>query len=124
MTLRNHCPYCKVKLNGTIEVSALLDTGSPDSLAPDSLLGAGLTDKLNYSGQIYGPWLGRLRSQSVNVKRIELGQETLGSKVFNVYRASDAPGEASEIILGNDFLSRFKSVTFDYPSRKVVFELP
>ncbi|MCA0314377.1 MAG: hypothetical protein LCH63_11140 [Candidatus Melainabacteria bacterium] len=123
MTLRNHCPYCKVKLNGTIEVSALLDTGSPDSLAPDSLLGSGLTEKLNYSGQIDGPWLGRLRSQLVDIKRIELGRENIGSIVLNVYRASDAPSVASEITLGNDFLSRFKSVTFDYPNRKVVFEI-
>ena len=122
MRLRDHCPICNVLVNGTMRASALLDTGSPSSLATDSLLDSNLTDKLSYPNKISGPWLGKLSSQKISIKRLRIGSLDCKSLVLNVYHSSDAPKAATEIILGNDFLQQFKSVSFDYRGRKIVFE--
>jgi len=122
MLLRNHCPYCTVKLDGELEVLALLDTGCPSSMSPESLLQSILPKKLNYKHHVLGPWLGCLSTERVELKSLRIGAGNLKSPIFEVFPAVEAPTMASEIVLGNDFLSRFKTVTFDYPRRQVTFE--
>lgn len=122
MWIRNHQPYCSVRLDGKLEVTALIDTGCPFSMSADSLLKPILAKKLDYKDRIYGPWLGELSSESVRLKSVSLGLANLEAPIFDVYPAAEAPSAASKIILGNDFLSGFRSVTFDYPNRRVIFE--
>ncbi len=122
MVIRNHRPRCSVRLDGKLEVTALLDTGCPFSMSADSLLTPILVKKLDYKDHINGPWLGELSSESVRLKTVSLGAANFEAPIFDVYPAAEAPQAADEIILGNDFLSRFKAVTFDYPARQIIFE--
>ena len=122
VTIHEHHPHCRVRLDGKLEVSALLDTGCPFSMSADSLLQPILSRKLNYKEKISGPWLGELSSESVRLKTVGVGVANFEAPIFDVYPAAEAPLAASGIILGNDFLSRFKTVTFDYPSRRIILE--
>lgn len=122
MRIRNHCPHCSVRLDGKLEVSALLDTGCPFSLSADSLLKPILAKKMAFEECVAGPWLGNLNSESVRFGSISLGASSFEAPIFDVYPAAEAPDAAAEIIVGNGFLSRFKAVTFDYPARRVMFE--
>jgi tetratricopeptide (TPR) repeat protein len=120
--IQEHQPHCRVRLDEKIEVAALLDTGCPFSMSADSLVNPILAKKLDYKDHIYGPWLGELSSESVRLKIVSLGGANFEAPIVDVYPAAEAPNAADEIVLGNDFLSRFKTVTFDYPARRVIFE--
>ncbi len=122
MWMRHHRPHCSVRLDGKLEVAALLDTGCPFSLSADSLLKPILTKKLDYKEHIFGPWLGELRSEFVRFKSVSIAAAEFEAPIFDVYPAAEAPQAADEVILGNDFLSGFRSVTFDYPARRIIFE--
>ncbi len=122
MRIRNHRPFCSVNLDGKLEVPALLDTGSPSNMAAESLLEPILKKKLYFWIRTSGPWMGNLSGDKVKLKSIEPGGNNFKEPVFDVFRASDAPAAATSIMLGNSYLSGFKSVTFDYPARQVFFE--
>jgi tetratricopeptide (TPR) repeat protein len=122
MIVRNDCPYCMVRIDGKLERLALLDTGAPFSNSADALIASILPKKFEFTEQMTGPWLGDLRSRIFQLRRIELGKFICDEQVFDVFPAFEAPSAASEIILGNDFLSRFKSVTFDNPGRRLILE--
>ncbi len=121
MRVRDHKPYCSVTLDDRIVVSALLDTGGPFNISPDSLLKPIQTEFI-FKGHIAGPWIGRLDSNHVRLKSIKLGKSNFDAPYFDVYSAEQAPSMASEIVLGDHFFRRFKTVTFDYPGRQVIFE--
>lgn len=122
MKLRNHCPYCMVYLDEEVEVMALLDTGCPLSMSAESLLQSLLSKELDYKQHISGPWLGSLNSETVQLKSLQLGAVKFKHPNLEVFAAAEAPAAAFEIILGNDFLSKFKTVTFDYPGKRIIFE--
>lgn len=122
MWMREHRPHCSVRLDGKLEVAALLDTGCPFSMSADSLLKPILTKKLDYKEHISGPWLGELSSEFVRFKSVSIAAAEFEAPIFDVYPAAEAPQAADEVILGNDFLSGFRSVTFDYPTRRIIFE--
>ena len=120
--LRNFRPYCNVKLDGKADVIALLDTGSTFNVSADSLLKPVLDKKLAFNQHIWGPWLGNLRTKSVRLMSVKFGASNVESPIFQVFPADEAPAAAKEITLGNLFLSRFKTVTFDYPARQIILE--
>jgi tetratricopeptide (TPR) repeat protein len=122
MRIREHQPHCSVRLDEKLEVMALLDTGCPFSMSADALLRPILAKKLDYKERISGPWLGELSSEGVRFESVRFAAAKFESPIFDVYPAAEAPNAADEIVLGNDFLSRFKAVTFDYPSRRIIFE--
>lgn len=122
MTIYDHRPYCSVLLSDNLEVKALLDTGCPFSLAADALVSSISQDKSPFDHFVSGPWIGKLRSKTVKLKTLRLGGRNFKNYATYVFPASQAPRLASEIILGHDFLSRFKRVTFDYLGKRVIFE--
>lgn len=122
MRISHHLPHCSVRLDAKLEVTALLDTGCPFSMSADSLLKPILPRKLGYKDTICGPWLGQLSSEGVRLMTVGLGGANFQAPILDVYPSAEAPLAASRITLGNDFLSRFKTVTFDYPSRRIIFE--
>ncbi|MBX9723773.1 MAG: tetratricopeptide repeat protein [Candidatus Obscuribacterales bacterium] len=122
MRLRNHCPYCMVCLDGKLELMAMLDTGCPLSMSADSLVQSLLPRKLDYKQHISGPWLGSLSSEKVQMKSLRVGSANFKQPSLEVFPAAEAPAAAFEIILGNDFLSKFKTVTFDYRGKRIIFE--
>jgi len=122
MRIRKHHPICSVRLDGKLDVMALLDTGCPCSMSPDSLLKPILPKKLACKEHMSGPWLGNLSVENVRLKSVGLGASNLEAPIFDVFPADEAPAAATEITLGNDFLSRFKTVTFDYPARRIILE--
>ncbi len=81
-------------------------------MSANSLLDTILADKLTFKEQISGPWLGNLNSESIQVTSLEIGSSRLKPPVLNVFPAMENPSAASTVILGNDFLSQFSSVTF------------
>lgn len=121
MVIRNHKPYCIVKLDGGASCLALLDTGCCINIAPDSLLTKSLVKKFHYTDEIFGPWLGRLKCEKLIQGKIELTNLCVPLKTLHVFKAKEAPEIASTIILGNDFLGQFDAVTFDYLRGKVIF---
>jgi hypothetical protein len=123
MILRDRRPYCNVKLNGKLERLALLDSGAPVSMAADSLLKPILSQKLYFKDRITGPWLGTLDSTKARLNSLLLGSFNFKNLNIHVFSAQKAPVVASYITLGSDYLRRFKSVTFDFLSRRVIFEL-
>lgn len=122
MRIRNHLPHCSVKLDGRLEVMALLDTGCPDNMSADSLLKPVLEKKLAFYERTSGPWLGNLSVGSIRLKSVQLGDSNFEAPIFVVFPAAEAPAAAKSITLGNSFLSRFKTVTFDYRGRQIIFE--
>lgn len=122
MILREHRPFCMVRLNDELECIAMLDTGCPFSIAADSLLIPILPKKLSYRHELSGPWLGDLKSAKVSLKKLKLGTSILVPPPIEIFPSKDAPDAATEITLGHDFLSKFKSVTIDYLSRRIIFE--
>ncbi len=122
MIIRDHRPYCSVRLDGKLSLWALLDTGCPFSMAADALLQPIVPQKLTFNAGISGPQLGNLHSEGVQLTSLELGAAKLKSPIFEVFPAAESPKVASTITLGNDFFSGFSTVTFDYPGRRVIFE--
>lgn len=122
MWLKNHCPHCMVTLDGKVDVAALLDTGGPSSMAPDSFLQPLLSKPLKFNQHAGGPWLGDLRAEDIRLNKISIGQLSLDKPIFEVFPAHEAPVAAYSIILGDSFLSRFRTVTFDYPGRRIIFQ--
>jgi len=118
--IRSHRLFCNVRLDGKLDMSAMLDTGCPNSMSADALLKPILPKKMEFNNRIEGPWLGKLSCESVRLNNLELGGSSFKPPLFDVYPAAQAPDAASEIILGNDFLSQFKIVTFDYPARRMI----
>jgi hypothetical protein len=122
MMIRDHRPFCNVTLNGNLHITALLDTGCTSNLSANTLLHSQLPSGLSYKNRKSGPWIGQLNCDRVQLNSLKIGSKTIAAPVFDVFPAEEAANAASEIILGNNFLSKFKSVTFDYPTRRVIFE--
>jgi tetratricopeptide (TPR) repeat protein len=122
MRLHKHLPYCSVRLDGELDIMALLDTGCPGNVSADSLLKPILKEEMTFKEHTSGPWLGNLNMESVRINRLELNASHIESLVFDVFPAAEAPVAAKRITLGNSFLSGFKTVTFDYPHRLIIFE--
>ncbi|CAN5305027.1 hypothetical protein BH11CYA1_BH11CYA1_45160 [soil metagenome] len=122
MIVRSHRPYCMVKLDGKLDLVALLDTGCPTNLSADALLKPVLSGKLSFPEHMSGPWLGELSSESVRLKSLQVGELKLEAPIIDVFPAAQAADAAAELVLGNSFLSQFRSVTFDYLTRRVIFE--
>lgn len=122
MWLDTHCPHCMVTLDGKVDVAALLDTGSPSSMAPDSFLQPLLSKPLKFNQHAGGPWLGALRVEDIRLNKISIGELNLDKPIFEVFPAHETPAAAYSIILGDSFLSRFRTVTFDYPGRRIIFQ--
>lgn len=122
MRIRHHRPYCTVRLNGKLDIAALVDTGSTRNLSADSLLKPILSKKLIYTHVVSGPWLGTIPGSYVRLKSLAVGSSNMERPIFSVFPAEGAQHAATEITLGNSFLSRFKTVTFDYPARQIILE--
>lgn len=122
MWLINHLPHCAVKLDGKLDLSALLDTGDPTNRVPDSLLPPLLSKRLSFKELSGGPWLGELHVETIRLNGVSLGPTSIPDPIFEAFQAVEAPAAASSITLGCSFLSRFKKVTFDYPGRRVFFQ--
>lgn len=122
MILRNHRPYCNVKIDGKVDVMALLDTGSPFSMSPETLVEPILKRHLKFNSIISGMSFGNLFTEVVQTENLQIGSLLVNGPIFEIFPASDAPGMANWIVLGNPFLSRFKTVTFDYPARQIILE--
>ncbi|MBX9941984.1 MAG: tetratricopeptide repeat protein [Candidatus Obscuribacterales bacterium] len=122
MLIRLHQPHCAVKLNGKIDAVVLLDTGCAVSTSADSTIRSILPRKYEYNGYISGPWLGKMRRAPVALKSIQIGCVDFGASNVDVFPSHEAPKAANEFILGNNFFRRFKTVVFDYPGRRVIFE--
>ncbi len=122
MRIRNHIPFLDVKLNGTLDVVAGLDTGAASGFAPDSILRPILNENLTFPNHMLGPWLGDVHSATVPLKSIGIGASTVAGPKSDVIPAHEAARLADSVVLGNDFLSRFRTVTFDYPGRRVILE--
>jgi tetratricopeptide (TPR) repeat protein len=122
MKINKHRPYCSVNLEDRLEVTALLDTGSPGNLSADVLLTPVLENGLIFNERSFGPWLGEVNTGTVRLKSINIGASSFEGPIFEVFPAVEAPLARRSITLGNSFLSRFKTVTFDYPGRRIVFE--
>jgi len=121
MRVSDHVPYCDVELDNHQVVSALIDTGSQCCLAPDCLLEAIQKEKLG-DERIRGPWMSLVQCEKVRLKNIKVCEHTIDAPIFAVYQADKTSAMAKYIVLGNDFLRRFKTVTFDYPGRRLVLE--
>lgn len=120
---RDQRPCCRVKLNGKLDVAAILDTGCSCSVSAESLLKPILEDKLSYQdGLITGQWITELRTAKIPLKSLEMASSNFEPPLLHVFSSTEAPEMAGELLLGNDFLSRFRTVTFDYPARRVIFE--
>ncbi|HEY9684033.1 MAG TPA: hypothetical protein V6C86_20795 [Oculatellaceae cyanobacterium] len=117
---RDHLPYCSIRLNGSHEFRAQLDTGSLANMSADSLLKPAVDQKFTFSERSSGPWLGNLWVEPIELEYLELSGRSFQSPIVEVFSAADAPAAADCIILGNSFLSRFKTVTFDYLSKKIM----
>jgi hypothetical protein len=122
MTVRTHRPYSTINLNGKLDVTALIDTGCPFNMSADWLSEPILSNKLSYKQKISGPWLGSLNSECIQLDSLGLGAASFKGVTLHVFPAAEAPQAAREVVLGNDFLRRFKAVTFDYPGRRVILE--
>jgi tetratricopeptide (TPR) repeat protein len=122
MILRTHQPHCRIKIDGKFDVLAIFDTGCPSNTSPDSLLKPVLPQKMQFKLGMTGPWLGDLSMERVRLKKIEFGGATFDNQLVDVFPAEEAPQAASELILGNSFLSQFKTVTFDYITRRIFLE--
>lgn len=122
MMVRNHMPLCMVKVENEIERMALIDTGCPFGMAPYALVQPVIKTPLTFDESISGPWLGDLQSKKVMFKTIALNAKPFADVILDVYKEGQAQNAAHEMVLGNDFLSSFKSVTFDYPGRQLILE--
>ncbi len=122
MWLDLHRPFCYVKLDGKVDVAALLDTGAPSNMAPDTLLQPILSKQLIFDEHAGGPWMGDLRVHHIHLKSVAIGRSCMSNPIFEVYPATEAPVAAHSIALGDSFLSRFRTVSFDYPGRRVFFQ--
>lgn len=122
MRIRHHHPYCSVALNGQLDFEALVDTGSPTNFSADALLKPILPQQVAWSEIQIGPSIGLVSVGAVQLKSLEVGSLSIENPIFSVFPAEGAPHAAAEIILGNEFLSRFKTVTFDYPGRRLLLE--
>ena len=105
--IQDHRPCCCVKLNGKSELVAVLDTGSPSSMIPDSLIKPIQSTKLIYNHHASGTWMGDMRIARGQVKSLTLGSFDFKPPMVDVFPAEQAPNAASYMILGNDFLSSF-----------------
>ena len=56
------------------------------------------------------------------MRSLSLGAAKFEVPILDVFPAAQAPSMATEVVLGNDFLSTFKTVSFDYPGRQVILE--
>lgn len=122
MMVRNHMPLCMVKIENQIERMALIDTGCPFGMAPYALVQPVIKTPLTFDESITGPWLGDLQSKKVMFKTIALNAKPFADVILDVYKEGQAQNAAHEMVLGNDFLSSFKSVTFDFPGRQLILE--
>ncbi|MDR3616997.1 MAG: tetratricopeptide repeat protein [Candidatus Obscuribacterales bacterium] len=122
MFIRGHCPYCIVRIDDTLERLALLDTGAPCTTSADTLIESLLPKNIKYSERMHGPWLGELSCEGFRLHRVEVSNCIFKEPVFDVFPAFEGPRGAGVVSLGNDFLSQFKTVTFDYPGRRLIFE--
>lgn len=123
MILKNKRPCCFTQLDRKLKVLAMIDTGATRSLMADALVKPLLTKRLQFKGKTCGPWLGNLSIEKVKFKNLTLGDIHFVSPTIEVFPSYQAPLAADSVILGNDFLSQFESVTFDYPGRRIIFEL-
>lgn len=115
-------PSCKITFDSKLSVVAMIDTGSSCSAAAYSLLEPVLPPKITYTSKVSGQWMGSSACVKVRLKRLQLANKSFISPNFLIFPTSSAPGMASSVLIGNDFLSQFKSVTFDFPQRRIAFE--
>lgn len=122
LMVRNHQPLTMISVDDQIERMALFDTGSPQGMAPYALIKPVIKSPITFDETINGPWLGELKSKEVRFKSIGLGDSKFSDVIFDVFKEDGAANAAHEITIGNDFLSCFKTVTFDYPARQLILE--
>ncbi|MFA6559163.1 MAG: aspartyl protease family protein [Candidatus Obscuribacterales bacterium] len=122
LMVRHHLPYCTVKLDDKLKFEALLDTGLSSMAAADALVEPILHEKLICNWIFGGPWIGSAQMAHVHLKSLEVGSCRIDRPIFEVFLADGAPHAAGEVIIGNSFLGRFKTVTFDYPARQLILE--
>ena len=122
LIIRDNCPYCFVRVDDQFDRPAVLDTGAPLCLAADALLEPVLPKNMKFGDTATGPWLGDISSETIRLKKIGFENYGFTSPLCKVFQASKLPRVAGQILIGNDFLSQFKTVTFDYPNRRAIFE--
>lgn len=122
ISLHDHQPYLMVKVNQQIERQALVDTGSPGSLTADSLVKPVLSKALEFNEHSGGPWIGEFQSQTILLNSIELGKFKVDTPTMEVYPAAQSSGIANYMLIGNNILSNFKTVSFDFPARELILE--
>ncbi|MBI3826245.1 MAG: retropepsin-like domain-containing protein [Candidatus Rokubacteria bacterium] len=108
------------RINGTVPVKLLLDTGADRTLiAPRALTAAGASlGRPVVSGQVRGV-TGRTQVDAVTIESLEIGQARVG-RMLVLAHDTDIPG--FDGLLGRDFLDRF-SVTID-PAKGLVTIAP
>ncbi len=101
------------RINGTVTIKFVLDTGASDVLIPDEvaqqLTRAGTLDRSNYLGtQTYVLADGsRVQSKRVILRELTVGGQTVTNVTASIGRAR------SPALLGQSFLSKFPSWTLD-----------
>lgn len=124
MIVRNHQPLCIITLDDQIERLAMLDSGCPQGMAPYALIKPIIRAPLTFDQSIKGPWLGDIKSKEIRIKSLGFNenQNRYTDLLFDVFKEEGAVNAAHEVTIGNDFLSCFSAVTFDYPSRRLILE--
>lgn len=120
--IRDHTPFCAVTLDNQLTYPAQIDTGSPYSCAPDSLVRPILRKALSCTTVMNGPFIGTVPVEYLRFKSLAVGTQTIKDPMLAVFRAEIGPYLAMHLALGNSFLSRFKAVTFNYPAGKLILE--
>lgn len=122
MMVRSQNPFCQILLDNKLSCAASVDTGGALNIASDALFEPIFSRPLNCTGAIAGPGIGFTWCENLRVKSLSLGPYSSKEPIFDVFPAYNAPHISSEVILGSFFLSKFKTVTFNFPGRKILFE--
>lgn len=121
MIVRDHRPYCDIRLNGNLNLVALVDTGSTANIASDYSLKSILPKKFDFTDVVSGPSI-IAPIAYLKLSGLEIGTKSFESPIFAIFSKKGSPDFTTEPVIGNTFLSKFNRVTFDYPGRKLIFE--
>ncbi|MBN9394719.1 MAG: tetratricopeptide repeat protein [Candidatus Melainabacteria bacterium] len=122
LKVNQHSPYCAITLDETLRYEALVDTGSSSNLSADALLTPILKEPVAWSRIESGPWFGVFTVGDVKLKSLTVSTFNIKDPIVAVGYTEGAPHTAGSIYIGNEFLSRFKTATFDYPGRRLLLE--
>lgn len=120
--VNQNTPYCSITLDETLGCEALVDTGSLSNFSIDALLKTVLKEPVDWSRTEAHLGAGAFIVGDVKFKSLTVGTFTTKDPIFSVGYTNGMPCTGGAIWIGNEFLSRFKSATFDYPGRRLLLE--